>query len=38
MKEYIKVSGRNDINNLRIELNYDLGGMNYFTGRAERRA
>ena len=37
MKEYIKVSGRNDINNLRINFDYDLGGMNYFTGRAERR-
>lgn len=37
MKEYIKVSGRNDINNLRIDFDYDLGGMNYFTGRVERR-
>ena len=37
MKEYIKVSGRSDVNNLRIDFDYDLGGMNYFTGRVERR-
>lgn len=36
MKKYIKVKENPaKVTHLKIELYYDLGGMNYFTGRAE---
>jgi hypothetical protein len=35
-KYYIPVEG-NKVNNIKVELYYSLGGMNYFTGRAEER-
>lgn len=38
MKKYIKVKENPaKVTHLKIELYYDLGGMNYFTGRAENR-
>lgn len=35
-KKYVSCNGR-EVNNLRVELYYDLGGMNYFTSKVERR-
>lgn len=38
MKKYIEVKENPaKVTHLKIELYYDLGGMNYFTGRAENR-
>ena len=38
MKKYIEVKENpKKITHLKIELYYDLGGMNYFTSRAEKR-
>ncbi len=38
MKKYIEVKENpSKVTHLKIELYYDLGGMNYFTGRAENR-
>ncbi len=37
MKNYIKVSGSNNTNYLRVDFDYSKGGYNYFTGKAEPR-
>lgn len=37
MKKYIAIENTNDVNALRVELYYSLGGTNYFTGAAESR-
>ena len=37
MKEYIKVKGGTKVNSLKVEVEYDIGGMNYFTGRPIER-
>ena len=38
MKKYIPILNKNkDFNFLKLEIYYSLGGMNYFTGRAENR-
>ena len=38
MKEYLELKGNaKNCTHLKVEVYYDLGGMNYFTGRGERR-
>lgn len=38
MKKYIDIKNPNrNANKIKIELYYNLGGMNYFTGKAENR-
>lgn len=37
MKKYIPVEGKSDVNFIKVHTFYDLGGMNYFTGKPNKR-
>ena len=37
MKKYIEIEPANNANALKIEVYYNLGGINYFTGRVDER-
>lgn len=37
MKMYIPVEGKESVSHIKVHTFYDLGGMNYFTGRPNKR-